>query len=144
MSIREFHFKDLERCTALFVDVFSQEPWNDRWPVEKAGNYLSDFTATPGFIGVVAEDNKNNIIGIIFGCRRQWWSGDEFWINEMCVDRSCQQSGIGSAMLRYLENILTNEGIGSMVLLTNRGVPAEGFYHKNGFGEISKVVFLAK
>ncbi|MNJ43989.1 Acetyltransferase (GNAT) family protein [compost metagenome] len=62
----------------------------------------------------------------------------------MCVDRSLQQSGIGSAMLRYLESTLVRKGIENMVLLTNRGIPAEDFYRKNGFGEISRIIFLDK
>ncbi|WP_110930150.1 GNAT family N-acetyltransferase [Paenibacillus bouchesdurhonensis] len=144
MNIREFRLRDLEPCAALFIEVFNQEPWNDRWSAEKAEIYLKDFTATPGFIGIVAEDNENNLVGLMFGCRRQWWSGDEFWINEMCVDRSLQQSGIGSAMLRYLESTLACKGIENMVLLTNRGIPAEDFYRKNGFGEISRIIFLDK
>jgi aminoglycoside 6'-N-acetyltransferase I len=144
MQIREFNINDLDPCITLFMNVFCNEPWNDRWSAEQAKDYLYDFVQTPGFIGIVADDINEELIGLLLGSRKKWWSGDELFINEMCVDPNHQSLGVGSAMFRYLEDTLPGIGIESLVLLTDRGVPAEAFYHKNGFEEVSRIVFLAK
>lgn len=144
MNIRKFNNNDLEKCLVLFIDVFGSEPWNDKWTKERARSYLSDFIATPGFIGIVAESNNSEMIGMILGSRRQWWSGDEYFINEMCVAHHSQNTGVGSAMFKLLEETLSSKGIKDIALLTDRGVPAEEFYRKNGFNEVERIMFLAK
>lgn len=143
MNIRLYQSDDFASCVELFVETFNDEPWNDQWSLEQAGGYLQDFTLTPGFKGIVAEDD-GTVNGFIFGAGKRWWSGDEFFINEMCVRSTGQRAGIGTGMFAFLEEQLTAEGVKGMALLTDRGIPAEAFYLKNGFEEIERIVFLAK
>jgi aminoglycoside 6'-N-acetyltransferase I len=143
MIIRQCISSDLKECTDLFINVFNKEPWNDNWTQEYAEQYLNDYVSTPGFFGVIAEE-RSKIKGFIFGIRKKWWSGDEYFINEMCVAIETQRSGIGTCLLNYLENKLQDEQINRITLLTNKGIPAEGFYKKNGFTEIDRLIFLSK
>lgn len=143
MEFRSFETNDLLRCTHTFINVFNQEPWNDEWSAETAFQYLLDYTNTSGFIGIVAEEGKE-IIGFIFGVRKPWWSGDEFFINEMCVSAEKQKTGVGSKLMKFLEEKLKMDGIENITLLTDRGIPAEIFYKKNGFTEIDRIMFLNK
>ncbi|KPH76254.1 MULTISPECIES: GNAT family N-acetyltransferase [Bacillaceae] len=143
MEIALFEEKHLPECTSTFMDVFNQEPWNDEWTKETAKNYLEDFTHTPGFKGIVAFDGEE-MIGFIFGNLKHWWSGDEFFINEMCVVADKQNSGIGSKMMNNLIKELKLDGVSMISLLTDRGIPAEGFYKKHGFSEIERLVFLSR
>lgn len=143
MTIRTYTCEDFQRCVELFINVFNQEPWNDNWSKEYAEQYLKDFINTPGFKGIVFEDGSI-IKGFIFGTRKKWWSGDEFFINELCVEIDAQRRGIGTGMLNYLENILKDEEIERITLLTDKGIPAEAFYKKKGFIEIERLLFMNK
>jgi len=143
MKVRMYSEADLRKCMELFVKVFNGEPWHDQWSVEDAERYLNDYANTPGFQGVVAE-NESGIIGFVFGVRKKWWSGDEFLIQEMCVDNEMQKSGIGTEILSHLERILRKEEVSRMTLLTNKGIPAEKFYKKMGFVEIDRLIFMNK
>lgn len=134
---------DLGGCIKLLLNVFNNEPWNDSWTFEGAEKYLQDYIETPGFKGFVAEE-ENKIIGFIFGFRKRWWQADEFYVNEMCVEISEQRNGIGTKLINYLEINLKTEGVENITLLTNRGIPAEEFYKKNGFSEIDRIIFLHK
>lgn len=133
---------DLVKCIETFIKVFNDEPWNDEWTFPKAHNYLVDFYQTPGFLGVIVIENEE-VIGFIMGVQRKWWSGDEFYIHEMCVDTERQNRGIGKSLLEYSIKSLGNH-ISNITLLTDRGIPAEAFYKKNGFEEIERLVFLSK
>ena len=133
---------DLIKCTETFIKVFNDEPWNDEWTFPKAQKYLLDFYNAPGFLGVIALDNKE-VIGFIFGVQRTWWSGNEFYIHEMCVESQHQNKGIGKSLLDHLIKLLGND-ISNITLLTDRGIPAEDFYKKNGFEEIERLIFLSK
>lgn len=134
---------DLDTCTATFIKVFNAEPWNDNWNYESAFQYLSDYYNTPNFLGVIAIENAE-MLGFIMGVQRKWYSGDEYFIHEMCVDQTVQNKGIGKAMLNHLEIQLKDKSVQSMTLLTNRNIPAEQFYKNNGFEEIERLVFLYK
>lgn len=141
--IRLFDIKDLDKCTKLFCEVFNGEPWNDQWLDHKAREYLLDFVYTPGFMGLVAIQEEE-MIGFICGYRKKWWENDEFFVNEMCVHPTFQGQGIGSKMFESLERELLERNIKVITLLTDRDVPAEKFYKKNGFFEINRIVFFAK
>jgi ribosomal protein S18 acetylase RimI-like enzyme len=143
MKLALFEENDLLKCTNTFIHVFNQEPWNDEWAKETAKQYLLDFTNTPGFKGIVAVDGEE-IIGFIFGTRKHWWSGDEFFINEMCVRIEKQNTGVGSKMMKYLIKELESDGVRTISLLTDRGMPAEDFYKKHGFSEIERLMFLSR
>jgi aminoglycoside 6'-N-acetyltransferase I len=62
----------------------------------------------------------------------------------MCVQIDEQRSRIGTKLIKYLEKSLVNEVVENITLLTNRGIPAEEFYKKNGFSVIDRVIFLHK
>ncbi|HEY4622970.1 MAG TPA: GNAT family N-acetyltransferase [Solibacillus sp.] len=143
MEFKTYTEQDLEKCTKTFIKVFNSAPWNDEWTPENATSYLTDFTHTPGFLGLLAFEH-DEIVGFIFGVRRAWWSGNEFFIHEMCVASQKQHAGVGTALLNQLVNELKPHAIQNITLLTDRGIPAEAFYKKNGFEEIERIMFLNK
>ena len=89
MDFKKFEENDLVKCTKTFIEIFNDEPWNDKWTVERAEHYLSDYYHTPGFTGVLALEEKE-IVGFIYGVSKVWWDGNEFYIHEMGVKRNFQ------------------------------------------------------
>lgn len=143
MEFKSLTEKDLDACTQAFIDIFNAEPWYDEWTFDRAKQYISDFYHTPHFFGLLALD-KDQIIGFIYGTTRAWWSGNEFYINEMGVKMEYRNQGIGRALLEQLAQALEENHIDNFVLLTDRGMPAELFYQKNGFKAIERLVFYSK
>jgi len=141
-KIRAYKPTDLGRCVKLFVKVFSQPPWEDQWPSEeRAGEYLSDIVGTPGFEGYVAYEGRR-ILGLCFGHRVRWWAGDEFYLDELCVDSDVQRQGIGTELMNHLWRRLARQGIQVVVLLTQRNTLAEAFYARQGFLISPRTVFM--
>ena len=71
MEFKKFTENDLVKCTKTFIEIFNDEPWNDKWTVERAEHYLSDYYHTPGFTGVLAME-ENEIVGFIYGVRLRY------------------------------------------------------------------------
>ncbi|MCM3225992.1 GNAT family N-acetyltransferase [Terribacillus saccharophilus] len=140
MEIRLCIEDDLKACSDTYAKVFNEAPWNEAWTAETAFSYLIDFYRTPGFTGIVAVKNEE-VIGFLFGVKRKWWSGDEFFINEMCVRADQQNKGIGKTLMEYLIETTDADMIS---LLTDRGLPAENFYKRNGFKEIERIMFMSR
>lgn len=134
MMTREFTRNDLKACAELFVNVFNRKPWNDQWSVPLAVDYFKDVAHSPGFNGFILED-EHTIDGFVLGTRKKWWSGDIYYLYEMCVTPSKQGKGIGSQLMDYTKQSLIEKGYTSIVLLTERIFPSAQFYEKQGFIE---------
>lgn len=134
---------DLRACTKLFVDTFSQPPWQDQWQSEEqASRYLHDFVDAPGFLGFVTEENSR-LVAVCLGNIRHWWRGDEFFIQEFFVAPSHQGQGIGQALMGFVKRNLCERAIRNICLLTARGSRAEAFYQQCGISEIPDMLFMA-
>ena len=134
MKIRPFEINDLPASADIFIEVFNSEPWNDRWTIQLATEYFQDVIATPGFHGFVFE-KEAAIVGFVLGTRKKWWSGDIYYLYEMCVNSTFQGIGIGSQIMAETKKSLINKGFSSIVLLTERTFPSARFYEKHGFLE---------
>ena len=142
VEFRQFRIDDLDECANLFREVFSAEPWLDKWePATKVAEYLKDIIDTPGFRGFVATyDNK--IIGLILGHIRKWWQGDEYMLEEMCVAPQTQHEGVGGILTDYAEEKLKSENVLSVITLTAKGYPAEKFYEKHKFEQSVDTILM--
>ena len=128
----------------IFLDVFTREPWNDKWQDEtQIDNYLNDLMGNNNSLSIgFFRDNK--MIGISLGYIFHWWEGNEYYIKEFCIQRDSQNMGYGSIFLQELGEFLLARGIRAISLTTDRNVLAYNFYRKNGFIELDDTIFLAK
>ena len=93
---------------------------------------MKELISNPVFEGFVIHDNSK-MVAACLGHRRSWWAGKEFFVDELFVENGMQGNGIGSSTMDNLVKILTEEGYVGITLLTNKKIPAETFYLKNGF-----------
>lgn len=133
LLLRKFTIEDVDKCTELFKEVFSDYPWYDKWvSVNQAKIYLTELIVNPVFEGFVAY-KSSNIVAVCFGHKRSWWTGKEFVIDEFYVAKDMQGNGIGTELMNFVKNSFISENYTRLVLLTNKDIPAEEFYAKNGF-----------
>ncbi len=141
IRLDESHFPE---ASELFRDVFSRAPWNDDWSdPDTLRAYLTDITGNPNSLsfGYLHEGKLSAIsLGQVFN----WWIGREYNVREFCVARHLQRKGIGTSFITAIENILREEKISAMSLLTARNTPAFDFYIANGFHESDGMSFLVK
>lgn len=131
--MRKFTSEDIDKCSELFKEVFSAYPWYDDWvSFDQARNYLMELIENPVFEGFVAYEGSN-VVAACFGHKRSFWTGKEFFIDEFYVRNESQGNGIGTKMLNYVKENIIEEDYMRLTLLTNKGIPAEEFYIKNGF-----------
>jgi GNAT superfamily N-acetyltransferase len=144
LGFRRFGWGDLDECACLFKNVFSADPWYDEWvSLNQSRNYLKELIGNPVFEGfVMYEDSK--IVAACLGHRRSWWMGKEFFVDEFFVETGRQGNGLGTKTVEALVNILQEEGYARLTLLTNKDIPAETFYLKNGFYNNEKRTVMIK
>lgn len=142
--IRKLTLEDLDQAQALFISVFSKEPWNDEWELEsQLPNYMTDLMGNPNSLCLGYED-KGKFIGLSLGYIFHWWQGTDYFIKEFCIETSLQGEGHGRKFLEEIELYLAQNNIKALWLLTEKTVPAYDFYQKNGFTELKDNVMFAK
>lgn len=144
MEIRELDTRHAETIKSIIRETFSRPPWNDDWQDEQQlHRYILDLI-----------DNKNSwslglyedgqLIGVSLGRRKHWYTGTEYWIDDLAVLPQAQGQGRGARFMELIEAFAKEAGIAGIVLFTERGIPAYGLYVKRGFEERPERVFFEK
>lgn len=144
MELRRLTAEDRGIITALFKDVFTNEPWNDDWSDQaQLDAYIADLTGQ-GYSLALGYFDGDQLAAMSLGYIKHWFRGTEYIIDEFCVDRERQGQKIGSAFLKEIEAYLSKTGIRSMFLQTEKDMPAYSFYLHNGFTELKGHVSFTK
>lgn len=135
---------DSDVIRKLFVNVFTKEPWNDDWSDENQLRlYIHD---------LIGQDNSltfglyegNELIGVSMGHIKHWYTGTEYFIDELCISTEKQGRGIGTLFVGRIEKACRELGMTHLYLLTSKDAPAYKFYLKNGFCVAESTVAFAK
>ncbi|MCO7126448.1 GNAT family N-acetyltransferase [Sporolactobacillus shoreicorticis] len=122
----------LHDYTELYINVFRNEPWNESWTDDVGYQRLLDLIHTPNFLGYALWDH-NQLIGFIAGYSKMNFMGKTFYLAEFCVTTQIQGKGYGSWLLHHLEQKLTEKGITSLFLITEKIGTISDFYRKKGY-----------
>ena len=131
MELCEIVRIDLWSCAKLFSRTFTKEPWNENWSTDSAYKRLEHFYDSKGFCGVLAKEDS--VSGLVLGNIEPYFFGPIFYLREMCIDVNCQNNGIGTQLLLYIEGALRLKGVHNIYLLTEHNFPAAQFYQKRGY-----------
>ena len=144
MELRVLTMADQARVTALFYDVFTNEPWNDDWSdVAQLDAYITDLIGQHNSLALGFFDG-DRMVGVSMGIIKHWYTGTEYCIDEFCIDRRMQGQGIGTIFMQEIEQYLVKREIRRIFLQTERTAPAYGFYLNRGFQELTDHVSFVK
>ncbi|MGN1101418.1 MAG: GNAT family N-acetyltransferase [Huintestinicola sp.] len=138
-----FSADKLDDYTRLYQRVFRSEPWNDNDSNEEVRLYFERFMRSDIFLGYAGYLN-GRLAAISAGFVKPWVKGNEYYIDQFCVDTGLQGQGIGTAFLAEIEKDLTKREINNIFLLTDKNYPSYDFYRKNGFNDLGSICCLAK
>ena len=142
MELKKLSVNDREMITELFVSVFTNDPWNDDWSDKnQLDSYITDLTGNPNSL-TLGYFSGEKLAGLSIGSIKHWYSGTEYFIDELCIAPEFQRRGIGTAFVNDIRNYLLEMDIHNIYLTTIRNYPAFSFYKKLGFTELEELVPL--
>jgi len=133
----------LNDCVKIFIDAYNSPPWNCQWTTEKAESYLSELFHNSNFVGFMVYENQY-AAGAILGHRKTWWTNDQLMIDELFVSPTAQKKGYGHKLMQQCEEHANQNGIGLLVLMTNKYLPVFNFYEKLNLLAADQYVFMFK
>lgn len=141
MAMEEFvllNQSDLPEMAELYKSAFYGEPWNDDWSDEKQlMEYVKEKSGGYHAINYGLRID-GRLVAISLGQITHWWEGTNYVLEELCVSRDCQGTGIGTRFMERIEEDLRTRDVKGIFLQTDIDKPAYRFYQKNGFKELSK------
>ncbi|MBN2852524.1 MAG: GNAT family N-acetyltransferase [Clostridia bacterium] len=143
MEIVKMKHEHLVPCAKLLIEAYNGLPWNNNWNDDSSIKYLMEYFVNPSFAGfIIIEDEK--VIGAAFCHEKTWWTGDELFIDEFYISPVFQHRGLGTELLKHIENYVEKRKLAGITLLTNRHMPSLDFYVKNKFTKAKHIVFMYK
>ena len=143
-DFKKIGINETEIIKELFAGVFTIEPWNDDWSNQEQLNlYLLDLIGQSNSLTYGLFEN-GKLIGVSMGHIKHWYSGTEYYIEELCIQTNKQGNGIGTYFLKEIEKAIKELGLVQIFLQTESNVPAYSFYQKNGFCELKEHISFVK
>ena len=143
MNIRIMEKNDIPEVTKIFINAYSDPPWNEDWNYEKAFIRIKEiFDANNSICLICLYQQK--IVGAIQCLLIPWTSGYQLDVRDLFVDNKFQNMSIGTQLLEYLPNVLPKGEPVEIVLSTKRNIKLINFYEKNGFSTNEDFVFYSK
>ena len=133
MNIELLTSEKIEEVKTAMYRIFSAPPWNDQWTDHQLHLYVQELMENNNSLSLGFR-KESQLIGISL----------EYWIDEFGLLPQYQKLGLGSRFLEEIETFLSERGIFTMTLLTERAIPAYFFYRKNGFTEKEEQVIFSK
>jgi aminoglycoside 6'-N-acetyltransferase I len=144
INVKELNVNYIEEIKSLFVDIFTNEPWNDDWSDSiQLHEYIMDLIGNRNSL-TLGLFEKDELIGLSMGSIIHWYTGTEYYINEFCIKAGTRGKGIGTEFLKAVEQYIKNKQVTHIFLQTERTVPAYKFYKKNDFVEMKDHVSFYK
>ncbi len=97
MILKKLSIDDKEAIKAVFVGVFTKEPWCDDWSdQEQLDLYICDLVGQSYSLTYGLYDETEELIGVSLGYIKHWYTGTEYIINELCIKTEIQGTGAGT------------------------------------------------
>ncbi|MCL2408736.1 MAG: GNAT family N-acetyltransferase [Oscillospiraceae bacterium] len=136
IEIREIEERDYPAVTALLV--------NELW-----ANKISDDNVVPFFNSVKNDENyktfvallDNNVVGLVSAVTTIWaaFEAPNMMIQGFAVKSEHQNKGIGTKLLKHLEDYANSKGVSGIGLCSGfHRTDAHAFYEHNGYGKITQ------
>ena len=133
MTIRKINKNDLDVCSKILEEAYSNPPYNEIFKDSTSLKYIQGKYNNYAENSFVAIDDKNNIIAFIFLNISSWSNGPQAILEEIAVSPSFQGTGVGKELMSYAHNYLNSQGAKSVMLWAKKDERLLNFYKKNGY-----------
>lgn len=133
----------IEACADVFVQSYNQAPWNYQWKLDDAIKYLSEYVSCDRFKGFALYEDEQ-LAGALLAHTKTWWTGPQLYVDELFISPQYQNRGFGKVLINLAEQYAIDNELNSVMLMTNKYMPAMDFYTKNDYIHAQPFVVLFK
>lgn len=131
--IEKINGKDIYDATLVYISSYNDEIWKENNNFDDVYNYIKEFSKQ--HIGYILKENSE-IIGLALCILIPCIDKPYLRIENLCIKKEKHRKGYGSIFLKLLENKAIKLNCDSILLGTQKDMPAYNFYISNKFEDI--------
>lgn len=144
MTFEILNEKHIGNLAPIYVQTYNAPPWNDKWTIDLAAVRLDEIINCRDSFGLICFNDTSDLIGMIAGSFETYYDHKQFYIKDYFIVPEEQSKGVGTILIKKLEDELKSKGIEKIYLLTSRTEQTEGFYQKRGYNSWNSIVVMGK
>lgn len=117
MEIKQINQNDIPTLAVAMTAAYSEEPWNEKWTLEKAERRIRAVLGNFEAMGLAAFDD-GKIIGAVLGYVDPYAEEDFFFVSELFVIPEKKKQGLGKQLLAELEKALNEKKVNVIQLIS--------------------------
>ena len=142
MLVREMELNDIAAVLPLYISYYNEQEdggWNEKTAAKRIHQVLS----MEDSYGLIVE-NGNGVMGFAMGYFKQYDDIIGYTLDEIVIAYEHQNKGIGSMLLRELEQRVKEKGASCVELQAVNDDMHEGYYGKAGYRNAKNFVMKVK
>lgn len=143
-KIRELQQIDIPKIAHTYIEAYTNSVWGEAWDYEAALCRIHELSSSPCCRALICESNNNEIVGCIFCEILSWHTGKQIEIKEVFVSSKYRGIGVGSKLVKSVEELGKIEGVSELLLWTNCCKELKSFYESMGYYTCKEVVQFIK
>ena len=143
MHISEMTLEDISAVLPLYIDWYNGCE-GGCWTEETAGKRIRQVLTIEGSYSLLMRDEDGEPVGFVMGYFKQYDDIVGYTLEEIVIAAKHQHSGLGSALLKEVENRAREKGASCVELQAVRDELHERYYGKAGYRDASNFVMKVK
>lgn len=142
MHIREMKLEDIAAVLPLYISYYNGQEggcWNENTAAKRIHQVLS----MEDSYGLLVE-NEYDVLGFVMGYFKQYDDIIGYTLDEIIISYKCQNKGLGSMLLRELEQRVKEKGASCVELQAVNDDMHERYYGKAGYKNAQNFVLKVK
>jgi len=142
MLIREMVLEDIPAVLPLYISYYNEQE-DSCWNEQTAGKRIHQVLSMEDSYGLILE-NENSVLGFVMGYFKQYDDIVGYTLDEIIIAHEYQNKGIGSMLLRELEQRIKEKGASCVELQAVNDEMHEHYYGKAGYHNAKNFVMKVK
>lgn len=142
MLIREMELKDIAAVLPLYISYYNEQE-DSCWNENTARKRIHQVLSMEDSYGLIVE-NENSVLGFLMGYFKQYDDIIGYTLDEIVIAYEYQNKGIGSMLLRELEQRVKEKGASCVELQAVNDDMHERYYGKAGYQNVKNFVMKVK
>lgn len=143
MKIEEMKKQDIDLILPLYVDYYNNHE-DSCWTQTTAKRRIAQVIGMEGAYALIMKEDDDEIIGFAMGYFKQYDDVLGYTLEEIVISYENQNKGLGSTLLRELEQRVKEKGASCVELQAVKDEMHERYYGKAGYHDADNFVMKVK
>lgn len=143
MKIEKMNLNDINQVLRLYIDYYNNHE-ESCWTEKTARKRIHQVLSMEDSYSLIMKNDKGEPVGFVMGYFKQYDDIVGYTLEEIIISSECQNKGLGSVLLKEVENRVKEKGASCVELQAVSDPMHERYYGKAGYKNAANFVMKVK